>query len=253
MKLKALIIDDEADSRSVLRKLAEQHCPGIDICGEASNVSAAYKMIIDHKPQVIFLDIQMPGDNGFAILKKFIEIPFEVIFVTSYDEYAIEAIKFNALDYLLKPVEINELKTTVARLEKVVEKKEVRQKQLVNLIIHLEREDIEKKLAVHKNDTVVLLPLRDITHMQAERNYTQIVTSSNEFFTSSKNLGEFEDLLEGYRQFVRINKQYIVNVNFINDYSKGEPCMLTVNNQFCFEISRRKKQEILDVLKGRQD
>jgi two-component system LytT family response regulator len=249
MKLKALIIDDEADNRGVLRKLLTKFCPGVEVCAEADSVASAYEKIIDHKPQVIFLDIQMPGDNGFSLLKKFTEIPFEVIFVTSYDRYAIEAIKFSALDYLLKPVEISELQATVGRLEKVIEQKGTRKKQVVNLILHLEEEDIEKKVAVHQNDSVVLLPLREITHMEAERNYTLIVTSKKEKFTSSKNLGEFEDMLENYPQFIRINKHCLINMNFINDYSKGEPCMLTVNGEFSFEISRRKKQEILEILK----
>src|SRR4051812_9135626 len=100
MKLTALIVDDEADSRSVLCSLLKEFCPSVSICGQASGIESAYEMIIEHKPHVVFLDIQMPGGNGFSLLKKFLEVPFEVIFVTSYDEYALEAIKFSALDYL---------------------------------------------------------------------------------------------------------------------------------------------------------
>jgi two-component system, LytTR family, response regulator len=251
MKLKTLIIDDEPDNRSVLRSLLTLYCPSIEICAEASNAREAYEMIVDHKPHVIFLDIQMPGNNGFSILKKFTEIPFEVVFVTSYDRYAIEAIRFSALDYLLKPVEISELRATVRRIENTIEKKQNRQMQLVNLVIGMENENTTKKLAVHQNDSVVFLPLHHITHLEAERNYTWIFTEEKEKYASAKNLGEFEEMFEDYPQFLRISKSHIVNLEHINDYSKGEPCLITVNHHFSFEISRRKKNEILGILKHR--
>lgn len=250
MKLKALIIDDEADNRELLGRLLSIYCPSIEVCGEAADANEAYARIIDHRPHVIFLDIHMPGNNGFSILKRFSEMPFEVVFVTSFDEYAIEAIRFNALDYLLKPIEVHELKETVSRLEKIIAAKINRQMQVVNLVLQLEQENPVKKLAVHHMDSVVLLSLSDITHLAANGNYSTITTLKGETFTSSKNLGEFEDMFGSYPKFVRVNKHCIVNLDHINDYSKGEPCMLTVNHKHSIEISRRKKKEVLTLMKS---
>ena len=255
MALTALIVDDEADSRSVLKKLLKKFCPQIILLGEADNVDTAYEIIIDKKPHVVFLDIQMPRSSGFSLLKKFSEIPFEIIFVTSYNKYAIEAIKFSALDYLLKPVEVEDLHKAVKRIETTVGKKQMNQHQIVNVITHTENKEVEKKIAVHHNDIVKLLPLGEITHMEADRNYTFIHTLKGDKYTSSKNLGEFEEMLEDYRQFLRIGKNCIANLNHISNYSKGEPCILTIIGSHMFEISRRKKQEVLDRMKekGKND
>jgi two-component system LytT family response regulator len=249
MKLNAIIIDDETDSRSVLKKLLQKFCPVVNVIDEASGVEAAYEKIISLKPEVVFLDIQMPGGDGFSLLKKFTQIPFEVVFVTSYDKYAIEAIKFSALDYLLKPIEVNDLIQAVKKLEDKHLKKDLRQQQLVNVIFNIENSGLEKRLTVHYNDAVKLLSLAEISHLEAERNYTTIYTVKKEKFNSSKNLGEFDEMLAPYHEFLRINKSCIININSINNYSKGEPCMLTLNGGQSFEISRRKKQEFLERVK----
>ncbi len=246
MELTAIIVDDEEDSRSVLKQLLKSFCPQVKIVGEAANVKSAYEMILEINPKVIFLDIQMPGGNGFSLLKKFDEIPFEVIFVTSYDKYAIEAIKLSALHYLMKPVEVDDLKFAVGRLEKSILKNEKHKEQLVNVIFNMEGKELEKRLAVHYHDRVKLLPLSEITHLEGERNYTTINMLNREKFNSSKNLGEFEEILEENPQFFRIGKGCIVNLNHVTSYSKGEPCTLVILGEFNFEISRRKKQEFLE-------
>jgi two-component system LytT family response regulator len=249
MELKALIVDDEADSRSVLSKLIDTFCPGISICGEAGSAQQAYEMVVATKPNAVFLDIHMPGGDGFSFLKKFNEIPFDVIFVTSYDKYAIEAIRFSALDYLLKPVEVERLQAAAEMLKKSLVKKQGYHRQIVNLITHLENKGIEKKIAVHQNDLVSFIPLGEIIYMEGERNYTNIHTMDGAKYVSSKNLGEFEEILEGYPQFFRISKSCIANLNHVSSYSKGETCMLFLAGKNGFEISRRKKQELIERLK----
>jgi two-component system LytT family response regulator len=249
MELKALIVDDEPDSRSVLSSLITEFCPKIRICAEAPGAQQAYDLVIAHKPDVVFLDIQMPGGNGFSFLKKFNDIPFEVIFVTSYDKYAIEAIRFSALDYLLKPVEVERLIQSAQRLEHSVAKKQGQHRQIVNLITHMENKGIEKKIALHRNDLVSFVPLGEITYLEGERNYTCIHTLDHSKYTSSRNLGEFEEILESYPQFLRISKSCIANLNHVSSYSKGEPCMLFIAGENGFEISRRKKQELIERLK----
>ncbi|MBI4929205.1 MAG: response regulator transcription factor [Bacteroidetes bacterium] len=248
MEIKIVIVDDEADSRNVLKKLLQKFCPNIIVCGEADNVQKARQIIAATKPQAVFLDIQMPKANGFDLLQKYIYVPFEVIFITSYDKYALEAIRFSALDYLLKPVEVEELKRAVKRLETRQDIKNQNEK-LTNLLAHIESKEIEKKIAVHVNDKVKFIPLSAITHMEGERNYTLLYNANGEKYSSSKNLGEFEEMLQAYSQFMRISKSCLANINHVSGYSKGEPCVLTIARNFGFEISRRKKQEILEKLK----
>jgi two-component system LytT family response regulator len=249
MEFTALIVDDEADSRSVLRKLLKTFCPQVKVVGEAPSSAKAYEMVLELKPEAVFLDIQMPGGNGFSLLKKFSKIPFETIFVTSYDKYAIEAIKLSALHYLMKPVEVDDLIDAVQRLENNLMKKESRQEQLINVIFNMDGGVLEKRIAVHFNDRVKLLLLSDITHLEGERNYTTIHTIQNEKYNTAKNLGEFEEMLTENAQFFRIGKGCIVNLNHIKGYTKGEPCVITLAGDLNFEISRRKKQDFLDRFK----
>jgi two-component system LytT family response regulator len=248
-QITAVIIDDEEDSRTVLKTLLNTFHPQVYICGETDNINKGYELIIEQKPQVVFLDIQMPGGNGFDLIKKFAAPQFEVVFITSYDQYAIEAIKFNALDYLLKPIELQELNRVIKKLHSAVLSHQTYQLQLVNVISHIENQELEKKIAVHQNDRVVFLPLPNITHLEGERNYTTLHTTDKQKYTSSKNLGEFEEMLEKYPFFFRISKSCLVNLNHISNYTKGEPCTLYVNNDVGFEISRRKKQEFLERIK----
>jgi len=249
MEISALIVDDEPDSRSVLKRLLKSFCPEINVIGEAGNVTKAYELIMEHKPKVVFLDIQMPGGNGFSLLKKFEEVPFDVVFVTSYDKYALEAIRLSALYYLMKPVEVDDLKEAVERVKRNAIKNGNQRDKLVNLLFNLDGAGLERRMAIHYNDRVKLLQLADITHFEGERNYTTIHTVDKEKYKSAKNLGSFEETLEGYPQFFRVSKACMINLNYVTNYSKGEPCVLTVANEFSYEISRRKKQEFLDRLK----
>ena len=248
MNIKVLIVDDEPDNRSVLCTLLREFCPDVVVCGEASNIDTAYELIVQHKPHAVFLDIQMPGGNGFALLKKFTEVPFDVVFLTSYDQYAIEAIRFSALDYLLKPIEVEQLKNAVAAIARSINKRQSYQRQIINVIRHLESKGMERKLAFHHNDMVVFLPPGEIMFLEAERNYTVIKTTKGERYSSSKNLGEYEELFSSDPQFFRISKSCIVNLDHVISYSKGEPCMLFINDS-SFEISRRKKTELIERMR----
>jgi two-component system LytT family response regulator len=246
MEIRAIIADDESDSRSVLRNLLRKFCPHIRVEGEANNASKAYDLILKYEPQVVFLDIQMPGGSGFTLLKKQFKRPFDVVFVTGYDQYALEAIKLSALHYLMKPVEIDDLKEAVKRIEANARSKDFNL-QLENAEHNLT--SIDKKIIVHTKDKVVFLKLDDVTHFEGDRNYTSIFLKDAKFM-SSKNLGEYEEMLDGNSQFLRIGKSCMVNIKFITNYSKGDPCMLTINHKYTYEISRLKKQEVLERLKG---
>ncbi len=252
MNINALLIDDEASSRNVLKQLLLKFCPEVTICGEAENCETAYQLILEKKPQLLFLDVQMPYGNGFSLLRKFTKIDFEVVFVTSFDQFAIEAIKFNALDYLLKPVEVVDLMAAVRKTMKRIDEKQFSSPLVVNLLANLRHETEEKKIPLHSSGNVRFVSIGDILFFEADGNYTSIETREGEKFISSKNLKEFEEMLEGIMQFVRVNKSVIVNINKIASYSKAEPYILVLGKNKEVEISRRKRNEVLERLKERK-
>lgn len=244
------MVDDENSSRIVLKELLSSFCREISVVGEASGVDEAYVVISDKKPDLIFLDIKMPTGTGFSLLKKFESVPFEVIFITGYDTYAIQAIRFSALDYLLKPVAVPELQEAVKRALHKFENNFASQKNVVNLLQNEQEEGVNKKIALHKNDSVHFIKISDISHIESDWNYSTIYTQHHEVFSSAKTLKEFEEYLRKFNCFVRIHKSCLMNANHILQYTKGEPCIVTMQNGTELEISRRKKQEVLEILKS---
>ena len=249
-KISCILVDDEENSRVVLQNLLKDFFPEIEIAGEAENVEKAFALVEKVKPQLVFLDIQMPKANGFTLLKKFDVVPFEVIFVTSFDKYAINAIKFSALDYLLKPVETQDLKEAVGKAIKCIEEKTNRNTQIVNLIQSVDGDNKERKIAVHSGEKVKLLETADIVYIEADRRYCKIVTKDNEPYTTAKYLKDFEDYLSNNKLFVRISQSHLINVKYIKEYNKGEPCVIEMQTGVSFEVPRRKKHEVLERLKG---
>ena len=246
-KIKVLLVDDEQDSREVLRNLLESFTEQVEIIGEAGNVEDAYELINQKNPQLVFLDIQMPRANGFNLLKKFDKVPFEVVFVTSFDKYAINAIKFSALDYLLKPVLIPDLEITVKRAIESIETKTSKGLQIINLLHSIDGDKKEKKIAIHSGDKVKLLREMNIMYIEGDQRYCHIFMDNNENFATPKYLKDFEDyLIDG---FVRISKSFLINVHQIKEYSKGDQCIIEMLNGKTFEVARRKKTEVLERLK----
>ena len=247
--LTTVIIDDEKNSRIVLKNLLNELYPEIQILGEAADSKEGYKVILETKPQLVFLDIQMPGGNGFTLLKKWNDIPFEVIFVTSYDQYAISAIKFSALDYLLKPIEIPDLQKAIEKAIKSIASKEEKQIQIINLLNNVNKDNKARKIMVHDKDRVKLLTVDKIGYIESDDSYCHITMTHGEKYTTSKFLKDFEEFFLGNNDFIRIHKRVMININFIHDYSKGEPCVLSMEDNKTFEVARRKKQEVLERLK----
>ena len=247
MTITAILVDDEADNREVLANLLHAYFPEISILGAAASVEEAYGLILKTNPQLVFLDIQMPRANGFNLLKKFDPVPFEVIFVTSYDQYAINAIKFNALDYILKPVEVEDLQETIKKAVHKIGREQRNTLQIVNLLYSLENEANEKKIAVHAAEKVKILNATDIRYVEADGRYCKIFMSAKESYTTAKILKDFEEYL-GPKSFIRISKSLLINTSFIKSYSKGEPFIIEMPENIFFEIPRRKKAEVLEKL-----
>jgi two-component system, LytTR family, response regulator len=249
MVLNAVIIDDENKAREMLKILLGKHCPSVNITGEAENSETGSMLIDTLQPDLVFLDIQMPGGSGIELLKKRDSINFDVIFVTSYDQFAIEALRLNALDYLLKPVNIEELKGAV---QKALKRKEEGVRDTKNLLrfIHSEPAPGEDHyIPVHHAGAVHLVRINEIEYVKALSNYIDIITSKNTF-TISKTLQEFEEMVKDKGAFVRISKSCMINIHQISLYYKTEPCIIILKNKKEFEVSRRKKTEVLEILRG---
>lgn len=248
-KIRSVLIDDEAGSRRVMLALIDKYFPVLEVVGEAANVDEAYELIVSLCPQLVFLDIQMPRADGFNLLNRFTQIPFEVIFVTGYNHYAINAIRFNALDYLLKPVEVSDLKNAVEKAVQRIDKNVNNSIQVINLLHSLNAESHERRLSVHAGEKVRMLRVRDIQYVEADRRYCHLFMDQNERYTTVRSLSEFEDYLGEGSSFIRISKSFLLNTDYIKEYSKGDPFIITLKNNMLFEIPRRKKSEILGKLK----
>lgn len=245
--IKALIIDDEAGAASVLQMLIERYVPEITQLRIATKIGEANVLLQQFKPQLVFLDIMMPEKNGFEFLNEQKQINFEIIFTTAYDEYAIRAIRFSALDYLLKPLNAEELRSAVARfLEKSNQKKET-DLLLNNLLQNLRtRQENEFKLAVPTTAGAVFFSPPNIVRLEGEGNYTRFYLSDGRKHISSKTMKEYEEILLQHN-FLRIHKSHLVNKSFIEQFNNEGSIVLKDKTQL--PVSRQRKQQVAATLK----
>lgn len=247
--MKVFIVDDEKNNREVLKELIKLFTPELNVVGEADNIDTAFELISATHPDLLFLDIQMPNGNGFTLLKRFDKINFEIIFITSYNQFAIEAIKFNALDYLLKPVGIEDFKMAIQKAKDNLKQKIKTEIQIVNLIQTLENEDKSAlKIVAHLNDKAVLVGVNEILYLEADINYTRIYTVEGECFLVAKSIKEFELYLADLEKMVRIHRKYIVNTDYVKSYTKNDPFILTLKDGTELVSSRRKRNDFLTVI-----
>lgn len=248
-QIKAFIIDDEAHARTVLRSLLLKNFPELTILGEAESIPKAMDSIYAQKPDVLFLDIEMPHFSGLQI-NEFLtaDCDFEIVFVTAYNQYAINAIKLSAFDYLLKPIQIQELKETVNRL--ISKRKNTSSSNPSEQFASLEQNlqpNKPKKLVIQSHQGIHYFETEGISHLEASGMYT-IIHSANEQFVASKPIKEFEELLTEY--FFRIHRSYIINCKFITLYSNKDGGSVTLKNGISLPISRNKKEAFTEYLKN---
>jgi two-component system LytT family response regulator len=248
-KIRSLIIDDEQANRDVLGNMLQKHCPSIELCGSASSADEGFELITALKPGLVFLDIRMPEKSGFDLLRMFGSIDFHVIFISAFDQYAIQAFEFNVLDYILKPIDHTKLVKAVGKVEKSIQNNH--QENVLHFVHSLdEKSALIKRFSLHHNDKVHVIDIDDICYIQALRGYCEIVTENNQRFISSKTLSNYEDLLSPFSHFLRVNKSVLINIHYIKDYTKGMECMITIKNSSSeIEVSRRKKTNIIQYLK----
>jgi two-component system LytT family response regulator len=246
-KLKAIIIDDEASSRNSLRQKLTIHCPDVEIIAECENGENGIKAIEETEPDIVFLDVEMPRINGFTMLQQLNKRNFEVIFTTAYDHYAIRAIRFSALDYLVKPIEVEELKASV-EMVKQKRNQPVKNERLETLLYNMMNEkNLNSRLAIPSLEGLQFIEVSDIIYLQAESNYTIIHVQNSPKITVSKTLKDFEDLLP-HAVFLRIHHSYIINKNRIIKYLKGEGGQVIMSNGQTLDVARRKKEEFMKAI-----
>lgn len=248
--LKVIIVDDERNNIEVMQLLLEQYCEGVNIVATAKSATEAYDKIIYHQPDLIFLDIQMPQHSGFDLLRMFQgNVFFEVVFVTGFDQYAISAIKFSALDYLLKPVDIEELKGAVEKARSFIHKNNSRAVENNNLVQNFQLAEMDRNIIIHDKEKVTVVKAGEIEVIQSEGRYSTLFMENGSQFVMAKNLKEFEDYFSENGPFVRVSRSIMLNLNFLKTYTKGETCIIEMRSGKSYEVSRRRKQEILQKIK----
>lgn len=244
--IRTILIDDEPNNTENLKHLLTTYCPEVDVLGEAINARQGIELINLINPDLVFLDIEMPQQNGFDMLAQLSAIQFEVIFVTAYNNYALKAIKFNALDYILKPIDIEELIEAVARVRQKLSDKsqlEVTRKALHNL----QQLPQNKRIALASLDKIEFFKIESIVRCLGENNYTRFYFTDGEPRLISKPLSEYEELLSDYN-FIRVHKSHLVNANQISSFVKRDGGYLIMSDGFSVPVSRRKKDDLLKQL-----
>lgn len=243
---RVLIVDDEEGARDSLTNLLEQFVPDVRIVAKAENIVSAFEKINKYTPDIVFLDIQMPFGSGFDLLERIgSNFKFDIVFVTAFDQYALKAIKYSALDYLLKPVDIDELKNCIKKHRE--NKMNTSAEGVQNLIQNLNPDAKEKKLAIHDNNGLTFVNLRDIVRCDSDGNYTHFYISDGRTIMASKTLGEYEHLLEG-EDFYRIHRSHLINLRHIKKYLKGDGGSVMMSDGSIVEVSRRKKAAFLELM-----
>lgn len=245
--MKVLIIDDEAAARATLESMLSEIAPDLQIMASCSNVPDGVIAANKFRPDLVFLDIEMPVYNGFEFFEFFREIDFEVIFVTAYNQYALKAFEVSAIDYLLKPLD-------AATLLNAIKKAKARQQsnflhQKLELLKETYKSDEFSKIALNTGDGLQFVPVNDIILFEADRAYTHVHLANSKTFTISKPLRTFEEMLKDNQNFYRPHRSYLANLNHIEKYAKGES-MAILKNDLKIYISREKKAEFEAKIKS---
>ncbi len=242
--MKSIIIDDEEKSRQTLGNFLKKYCPEILIDGEADGVESGLQLINKVKPEVVFLDIQMKDGTGFDLLEKVMPIEFKVIFVTAYDQYALRAFKFSAVDYLLKPLDPSKLIEAVRKLKQDNQLEQLKRK----IEVMLSNTNGFKKLALPSIDGLIMVKIKDIVRCESESNYTHFFMKSGDTFLSTKTLKEYDQMLTA-TGFYRIHQSHLINLGYVSRYLKGEGGTIILDDKTQLDVARRRKDGLMVALR----
>jgi two-component system LytT family response regulator len=245
--IKAIIVDDEPYCCEALESLLSRYCPKVEVVNVSHSGKEALKAIKEHKPDLLFLDIEMPQMNGFELLEKLPDTNLNIIFTTSYDQYAIKAIRFSALDYLLKPVDREELQNALQKVTDNAQHPLTQQLEILLQKINTPTSPAISKVAMPTMEGLQMVNVDSIISCQSDSNYTIILLKDKNKLTVSRTLKDIEEILEGY-SFIRVHHSYLVNINEINKYVKGEGGYLVMSDGSNVDVSRSKKDLLLKKL-----
>lgn len=247
MNLKAIIVDDENHSRETLKNLIEEFCINVEVLASVNSVQKALIEIPRLKPDVVFLDIELQTGTGFDILEQLDTINFEVIFTTAFEQYAIKAVKFSSLDYLLKPIDLEELQKAVEKAKKAKDKN-VYNKQLEMLLFNLKQNHSGlTKLCLSTAEGFEFIEVDEILYCKAEGSYTSFKLKNNESLLVSKHLKEYENLLKD-QKFMRVHNSFLINLKEVKKYYKSDGGYILMNNNDPVSISRNKKDQFFEAM-----
>jgi two-component system LytT family response regulator len=242
--IRAVIIDDEPMNVASLQTLLTEYCPEVTIAGVANNSNSGYTLIQNTQPDLAFLDIEMPYGNAFNLLNELSPVSFDIIFVTAFDNYAINAIKYSALDYLLKPVNIKELQIAVKKASDSMNAKSINQR-VDNFLKNISTpHPAQKKMALPTMEGLIFLNIDDFVRLESDSNYTFIYLKTGKKVVVAKTLKEFEDMLPS-ENFSRIHHSHIVHHNYIKQYHRGRGGYIEMEDGTSIEVSVRKKNSFL--------
>jgi two-component system LytT family response regulator len=242
-QLRAVILDDEPDSVRLLQLQLAQHCPQVVVAGAYTSAAKALNDIEMLQPDLLFLDVEMPVLNGFEFLEKTAHLSFSIVFVTAYNQYALKAFRFNALDYLVKPTDTADLLAVVAKAEKLI-------KPTATQLAHLQKQlrgEAVTKIAIPGMASVSFVDLKEIVYGEASNNYSKLVLTDGRHFLVSKTLKEVQEVLEE-DTFLRVHRQYIINLNHVKGFNRNES-VLTMDNGHHIPLARNQKEKLIERYK----
>ena len=247
--IKTIIIDDEVKARETIANMLQTYCSDIEVIAMAGSVKEGVKVLAKKKPDLVFLDIKMGDGTGFDLLRKLKEVNFMLIFITAFEEFAIRAIKFSALDYILKPLDPDELVNAVEKAKFTIEKENVS----MRLEALYENLDVlnsnSKKIVLKTTSSVHIVNITDIIRCESEKNYTHFFTIDQEKITVSKTLKEFNELLMDY-SFYRVHQSHLVNMAHVRRYDKQDGGHLVMDDNSTVPVSFRKKEDLMKAFKS---
>lgn len=240
--LRTIIIDDEAHQRLVIERMVKTYCPKLKVVSQADSVQSGFTAIQEHKPDLVLLDIQLGDGTGFDLLNNFQTIDFKIVFITAYDQFALKAFRFSALDYLLKPLDPDDLVRAVAKISEVGQQDF--HVQLANLKEHLDSaERDQKKIIIKTHNHIHLVPVNEILYCQSDNNYvTFFLTNKNEIVASA-NLKDYEEILAG-SDFFRVHNSYLVNLKFVRRLEKAQGGFVFLEGDVKIPVAVRKRLEL---------
>ena len=247
MKIRAIIVEDEKSNRDNLAKILGEYCNSVEIVALCSSAVEGRKAISELQPDLVFLDIEMPGGNGFSMLESLGQINFEVIFVTAFDHYGIKAVKFCALDYLLKPIDLLELTHAVEKVEqRLAEKSE--NLRMKTMLSNQKSELTNPKIAIPLSDKIEFVEVSSIVRCEGDGNYTNFFLKNGDKIIASKTLKEFDELLSDYN-FLRVHQSHLINLNEVKSYIKTDGGYIKMNDGSSVSIARLRREMVLEKLK----